>query len=53
MPSRDTDRTLTLPQLPEKVEDIIPYLAQLHQAIAAGHDELAKRINELDEAVPE
>ena len=53
MPSRDIDRTLTLPKLPEKMEDIIPYLAQLHQALAAAHDELATRINELDEVVPE
>ena len=50
---RDIDRSITLPELPKKPEDILAYLAQLHQAIAAAHDEIAKRINELDEQIPE
>jgi len=53
LPSRDIDRTITLPELPKKQEDILLYLAQLHQAIASAHDQLAQRINELDDKVAE
>jgi hypothetical protein len=53
LPSRDLDRSITLPPLPNRLEDVLVYLAQLQQAIAAAHDEITERINALDDQIPE
>jgi hypothetical protein len=43
------DRSMTFPEMPKNLDEVPGFLIRLREAIAAAHDDVVRRVNELNE----